>query len=141
MNLHQYSGTWGRPQLLLVDDEEAVLKAVPRALRTAVPEWRVHVAQNASAALQILRDNTIDVLVTDLGMPGMNGLELMAVVQRSFPNVARVAHSADLAALNSGATRQYAEYLMAKPVSPEHFTAVLDEALAKRRLAVGIDQA
>lgn len=123
--------------MLLVDDEAAVLKAVPRVLRTAAPQWRVHVAQTGAAALAILEQNAVDVLVTDLGMPEMDGVELMQIVAARFPDVILVAHSADLAALESEETRSCASFCLAKPVTPERFMEVLTDALARRRLAVG----
>lgn len=137
MNLPKHSGTWGRPQLLLVDDETAVLRAVSRVLRTAAPQWRVHAAQNGAAALQILETTAIDVLVTDLGMAQMDGVQLLTIVERLFPEVTRVVHSADTLALETEAIRRCAAFALVKPATPERFTAVLDEALAQRRKCAG----
>jgi DNA-binding NtrC family response regulator len=136
LNGHKYSGTWDRPKVLLVDDEAAVLKALPRVLKTIAPQWYIHVARSGREALEVLERNSIDVLVTDLGMPEMGGIELLEIVATRFPEVTRVAHSADTAALESSVALRHASFRLAKPVPVEQFAEVLDAALAQRRLAL-----
>jgi CheY-like chemotaxis protein len=97
----------------------------------------VHVAQNGALALEILATTPIDVLVTDLGMAGMDGIELMTMVADRFPKVTRIAHSADTSALEAESTRGCADFVLAKPASPERFAAVLDQALERRHVCAG----
>jgi DNA-binding response OmpR family regulator len=77
-----------RKRLLVVDDEPPVLRLVARILATE--NYDVSTAENGDAAVRLLQKpglGVVDLLVTDLMMPGMNGRELAAVVRRSHPNV------------------------------------------------------
>jgi CheY-like chemotaxis protein len=77
-----------RKRLLVVDDEAPVLRLVARILATE--NYEVLSAESGPAALRHLQQpgfGGIDVLVTDLMMPGMNGRELAAVVRKSNPEV------------------------------------------------------
>ena len=65
--------------VLLVDDQPDVLELVRRLLAECGAE--VKVAASGAAALQVLRDARPDILVSDIGMPGMDGYELIAQVR------------------------------------------------------------
>jgi CheY-like chemotaxis protein/glycine cleavage system H lipoate-binding protein len=64
-----------RKRILVVDDEEIVLGAVRKALRKT--DLHLDTAQSAEEALNLLADKAFDVVITDMMMPGMDGLELM----------------------------------------------------------------
>ncbi len=71
--------------VLLVDDDPAVAKVLGALLVQA--GLTVHTARSGAEALQLLRQKPIDVVVSDVRMPGMSGLELLAEVTRSGPEV------------------------------------------------------
>lgn len=79
---------YGQGQLLIVDDVPQVLTSLTRLLREE--DYQVHTAQNAAEALAILKKQDIDVVLTDYGMPGMNGAELLNRVAHRFPHTIRV---------------------------------------------------
>jgi len=65
-------------RLLIVDDSSAMRKMVERALRMADVEIaQVFEAGNGNEALAVLRDNTLDLILCDINMPEMNGLEFL----------------------------------------------------------------
>lgn len=75
-----------RKRLLVVDDEPPVLKLVTRILAT--DNYEVVSAESGEVAASMVMDpwfGGIDLLVTDLIMPGMNGRELAAIVRRKYP--------------------------------------------------------
>ncbi|HED00700.1 MAG TPA: response regulator [Proteobacteria bacterium] len=74
--------------LLIVDDEVNVLTSLGRALRNE--EYAVLTASNAAEALDILETAPVDLIISDLGMPGMNGFELLKTVKEKYPAVARI---------------------------------------------------
>jgi two-component system cell cycle sensor histidine kinase/response regulator CckA len=77
-----------RKRLLVVDDELPILKLVTRILAT--DNYEVASASSGDDAAQMINAPGypgIDLLVTDLMMPGMNGRELAMVARRRFPNV------------------------------------------------------
>ena len=71
--------------VLLVDDDPAVAKVLGALLGQA--GLTVHTASNGQEALTLLGRKPIDVVVSDVRMPGMSGMELLAEVGRSWPDV------------------------------------------------------
>ena len=77
-----------RKRLLIVDDELPILQLASRVLAT--DNYEISSAQSGEAAADLLAApdcSTVDLLVTDLMMPGMNGRQLATLVRRRFPNV------------------------------------------------------
>jgi two-component system response regulator HydG len=72
-------------RVLVVDDEEGVRKTLSKILEREA--YRVYVAATGQAALDILRKEEIHAIVTDLKMPGMDGLELLKVARTMVPEV------------------------------------------------------
>jgi len=77
-----------RKRLLVVDDEVPVLKLVTRILAT--DNYEITAAESGEMAVRVMQQPGfpgVDLLVTDLQMPGMNGRELAAVVRKTNPQV------------------------------------------------------
>ena len=77
-----------RKRLLIVDDELPILKLVTRILAT--DNYEIISAQSGEAAADLIAApdfSGLDLLVTDLMMPGMNGRELGVLVRQRYPNV------------------------------------------------------
>lgn len=71
--------------ILAVDDDRLTLLVVRRSLEG--PERKVLTASNGLEAVEMLRDHTVDLLVTDLEMPLMGGFQLLAHVTSRYPAV------------------------------------------------------
>jgi DNA-binding NtrC family response regulator len=76
--------------VLLVDDNALVLRSLVRLL---TGRFEVHTAASAAEAMERLRQSPCEVVVTDLEMPGEDGLQLLARVRDEFPAVKRVVMS------------------------------------------------
>ena len=77
-----------RKRLLVVDDEAPVLRLVARILAT--DNYEVSTAESGDAAMRLLQNpalGPVDLLVTDLQMPGMNGRDLAMAVRKLHPQV------------------------------------------------------
>src|SRR5437879_9527792 len=72
--------------VLIVDDDPALLQALPEALRLRMDGVTVDVADSAAAALERIAARDYDVIVTDIKMPGMDGLALMAEIRGRQPD-------------------------------------------------------
>ncbi|MBL7152330.1 MAG: response regulator [Phycisphaerae bacterium] len=74
--------------VLFVDDEERLL----RSLKTGLLDepYNSIFAESGKKALEVLKSNDVQVLVTDMRMPEMNGLELLRIVKQEYPNIIRM---------------------------------------------------
>lgn len=75
-----------KTRLLIVDDHQMLLDGI-RALLQDVDQFEIIAeAHHGAQALEILSTNDIDIVLTDINMPEMNGIELAQKIQTSFPN-------------------------------------------------------
>ena len=70
--------------ILIVEDQEGPRKALMMILSSF---YRVHIAETASAALKILADRPIDLVIMDVGLPDYSGIELLRRVRASGQDV------------------------------------------------------
>ncbi len=109
----------GRKRILLVDDEEDLLQAVAEGL-TAFSEGVLEVltAENGRKALEIFSSGpNIDLLVTDLAMPEMNGLELLAHVEKDYPGTPAIVLTSLITPETEGQIKAMGDYVcIEKPV-------------------------
>src|SRR5436305_1194614 len=73
-------------RVLIVDDDPALLQALPEALRLRMREVTVETADSAAAALERVAARDYDAIVTDIKMPGMDGLALLAEIRTRWPD-------------------------------------------------------
>jgi len=74
--------------VLFVDDEEKLLRSLERGLMDE--PYDTLFANGGEAALEVLKNNEVHILVTDMRMPGMNGLELLRIVKEEYPHIVRM---------------------------------------------------
>jgi len=72
-------------RILIVDDEESILWSLSQNLSFSSGGFSVGTAGSAEEALEIIRSTKVDVLISDLKLPNMNGLELMKAVRAISP--------------------------------------------------------
>ncbi len=80
-------------QVLIVDDEAELLLSI-RAGFTHYDDFQIMTAKNGREALDIIENNKIDLVVTDLRMPEMDGVELLAAMSESFPEIPSIVMTA-----------------------------------------------
>ena len=120
--------------LLLVDDEPSILSALRRLFR---PQgYRILTAESGSAALALAESDTIDLVISDMRMPGMDGAQFLAAIRQMHPYALRILLtgyadiSSTIAAINGGEIHRY----IAKPWNDNDIVLVVREALARRDL-------
>ena len=119
--------------VLLVDDERNMLLVMQMSLEEA--GYRVLTAERAEDALDLLRDPDLDVIVSDLKMPGMSGQELVARSRRDRPDVPVIVATAfgsirsAIECIQAGAS----DYLT-KPFEPEELQFAVERAVRLRDL-------
>jgi putative nucleotidyltransferase with HDIG domain len=77
-------------RILFVDDEPNVLEAVRRMLHSMRHEWTLGFAENGIEALALLEQEEFDVVVSDVRMPLMDGIQLLTEVKARFPQAIRI---------------------------------------------------
>jgi DNA-binding NtrC family response regulator len=132
--LEQIAGKLGRgsepARVLIVDDDPALLQALPQALRLRMAEVTVETADSAAAALDRIAARDYDAIVTDIKMPGMDGLALLAEIRRRQPDTPILIitghgeYDLSVRALRGGAYD-----FIQKPIDRDHFVALLYRAI------------
>ncbi len=122
-----------RKRILFVDDETTVLNLLKMVCRRIGPEWDTHFAESGPAALQMMAEQPFDVVVSDMRMPEMNGVEFLYSVMERYPRTARIILSgyADQQVVMRavGAVHQY----LSKPCDINALRAALQRILALDR--------
>lgn len=118
--------------ILLVDDDTTILEALSEALSEDGTEVRT--AASAEAALGVLDSATADVVLTDLKMPGMDGIELLRLLGERAPSVDVVIMTAyqDLPTVAT-AMREGAHDFLVKPLDLHHVRRLLSRIFEDRR--------
>ncbi|MBI4957045.1 MAG: response regulator [Myxococcales bacterium] len=117
--------------VLCVDDEPEIVETLRRTLRNE--GYRFVGTTSPHEALALVEAGGVDLLVADIDMPGMTGLELVARVRRSRPHVVRMLLTGDaslqsaLHAINEGEVHRY----LTKPWQKQHLRDTIQEALAR----------
>ena len=126
--------------ILLVDDDPALLTSLSAALRLREPSVTVDRAESAAAALREIESVEYDAIVTDIKMPGMDGLSLLAEFRKRIPEVPTLLitghgqHDLAVQALRGGAFD-----FIQKPIDRDYFIASLKRAVQVRQLSRQVD--
>jgi len=92
----------GRPKVLVVDDEASILDLLSRAL--ALADYDVDVVSSGQAALEQMRHNGYSLLITDLKMPGLDGLSIITAARRvdsKLPVIVITGYSSESSAIEA----------------------------------------
>lgn len=122
------------PTILTVDDEPSVLSALRRLFR--LQGYQTLQATSGAQGLELLKDHTVDLVISDMRMPEMDGVQFLERVRAHDPAAGRVLLtgyadiSATIAAINRGEIQRY----VAKPWDDQDLLLVVRDALARRDL-------
>ena len=75
--------------ILFVDDEPNILQGLKRLLRNRRTEWKMLFSPSGAEALKILETEHVDIIITDLRMPEMDGVTLLNAVKKRYPEIIR----------------------------------------------------
>ncbi|HEX6482168.1 MAG TPA: response regulator [Ktedonobacteraceae bacterium] len=123
------------PHILIVDDDPALLQALPQTVSLRIPQARVDTSNSAQGALEQIQKYHYDTIVSDIKMPGMDGLELLARIHELRPGTPMLLitghgeHDLAIQALRGGAY----DYIL-KPIDRDYFVAALRRAPQTQQL-------
>src|SRR5476649_1703302 len=120
-------------RILIADDEDIVIKSCLRILEG--DEFQVEAVQDGREALRKIEENPYDVLILDIMMPNMDGLEVLRRVKETHPNV-DVIMITGLSQIDTAvqAMKLGAFDYISKPFEPDELKLVVQRALERRRL-------
>lgn len=122
------------PRILIVDDDADLLASLRRSLRG---RFRIFTAEGSREALALLEEiGPVEVAVSDLKMPGADGIELLTDIRKRFPDTVRILLTgyADLGNALSAVNRSHVFRILTKPCTTEEFQSAVAAALEQHEL-------
>ena len=122
------------PVVLCVDDEKSILTSLKRALRKE--PFELLLANSGDEALDVMQQHAVDLVVSDMRMPNMDGAELLARVYAERPETLRILLTgysdmeSTVSAINKGQIFRY----ISKPWNNEDLISTINAALEHKRL-------
>ena len=120
--------------LLFVDDEPSILSSLRRLFRPH--GYRILVAESGQAGLDTLATESVDLVISDMRMPEMDGAHFLKEVRTRWPGIVRILLtgyadiSSTIAAINEGEIYRY----ISKPWDDAEIVLIVREALERQRL-------
>jgi two-component system, sensor histidine kinase and response regulator len=125
--------------ILIVDDDTALLQALPQALFLRMQDVNVDTSDSATGALQLIRAREYNAIVSDIKMPGMDGLALLGKIRELRQNTPTLLitghgdHNLAIQALRGGAYD-----FIQKPIDRDYFVAALRRAIQTHQLQLQV---
>src|SRR5580704_1568352 len=114
-------------KILLLDDDETMLELYQELLKQLPSQPEVQVCNTGARAIAMLESEPFTLLITDLRMPKMDGLQVLSIVRRKFPQLRIVVLTAVLdEEYRSRAYAQGVELFWQKPATSEEVTLFQD---------------
>lgn len=121
-------------RILFVDDQPEILRGLKRSFGTTCLDWDIEFAASGEEALNLMSKSHFDVVISDMRMPKMNGVELFNIIMERYPETVRIifsGHSDREMIMNSvKCTHQF----LAKPCDMETIRYTIVRACKLREL-------
>jgi len=119
-------------RIIFVDDDESVLDGLRRLLHKMDGEWEMDFYESGPAALSAMGKKTYDIIVTDLRMADMGGVELLEIVRKRHPDATRLMLSGYSEQPTYGKAVSCAHQFIAKPCDADQLITQLSRSFAIR---------
>lgn len=116
-------------RILFVDDEPQLLGGLRRMLWDKRDVWDMHFVQGGAEALAFLENGPVDVVVSDVRMPGMDGPEFLEEVRRRWPGTVRMILSGHSDRNFVFRSVKPAHQFLSKPCAPEELKAAIERVM------------
>lgn len=122
-------------RILLIDDDQALLTALPTAFERARGSVIVDTATTAEQALRLIEHIDYDAIVSDFNMPGLNGIDFLKECKTARPDIPIILLTGyGTHELEKEARKEGAYALVQKPVEADAFLSVVTRAIIRREM-------
>jgi two-component system response regulator HydG len=127
-----------RASVLIVDDEEIVRRSHLRSLEST--GCQAEAAEDGHKALRVMEDHPFDVILLDLRMPDLDGMDVLKIIKERWPE-SEVVVITGFPTIESAkkAVRLGAQNYIAKPIGPEDVVKAANDAMNHKRWALRSD--
>lgn len=120
-------------KVLIVDDEETLTWSMSKSLSKDKDKYEVLVANNGKEALNHLKNNDIDLVISDIRMPDINGLDLLVRVKKDYPKIKFIIMTAyGSPEVQREANRRGSIYYIEKPFEINEIRKMIIELIGKK---------
>ena len=122
--------------ILLVDDEPDILESLSDVFSLHLPGVKVLTAPDGKKGLEILKGNSVGLVVSDYKMPGMDGLEFLTKARQVAPAAPRILITAypELNVAVRAINEAQIQNFLTKPITPQALIEAVNAALLKARM-------
>ncbi len=117
-----------KKRILFVDDEPNILRGLQRMLRSMRREWDMRFAETGPEALEIMEREHFDVIVSDMRMPGMDGVQLLEEVKKKYPETVRIVLSGHSDSQMTMKAVRVAHQYISKPAEAEELKSKISRS-------------
>ncbi|MFH0784122.1 MAG: response regulator [Pseudomonadota bacterium] len=119
-----------KKKAIFVDDEPNILDGLRRTLRSLRNQYDLQFVGSGHEALEMMAESRYDVVISDMRMPGMDGAQLLEIVQQQYPHTIRVMLTGQADEESIMRTIGVVHQFLAKPCDPGTLKAILIQTAA-----------
>ncbi len=124
----------GLKKVLIVDDEETLTWSMAKSLSKDKDKYEVLIANNGREALHLLKANKIDLVITDIRMPDINGLDLLVMIKKEFTETKVIIMTAyGSSDVQKEANQRGSLFYIEKPFEISEIRKIIIDLIGKRR--------
>jgi len=121
-------------KVLIVDDEETLTWSMARSLSRDKDKYEVVIANNGGEALNLLKKNNIDLVISDIRMPDINGLDLLVKIKKEYPQTKVIIMTAyGSSDVQKEANRRGSLYYVEKPFEISDIRKIIIDLIGRRK--------
>jgi DNA-binding response OmpR family regulator len=121
-------------KVLIVDDEETLTWGMAKSLSKDKDKFEVIIANNGSEAINLLKKNEVDLVISDIRMPDINGLDLLVRIRKEYPKTKVIIMTAyGSSDVKKEANRRGSLYYVEKPFEISEIRKIIINLLSKKR--------
>jgi YesN/AraC family two-component response regulator len=121
-------------KVLIVDDEETLTWSMAKSLSKDKDKYEVIIANNGKEALTLLRNHKIDLVISDIRMPDINGLDLLVKIKKDYPDTKVIIMTAyGSSDVQKEANRRGSLYYVEKPFEISDIRKIIIDLIGKKK--------